>query len=170
MIENGILKPSGVIQLRGGIRDVLQQVNPLLARREIMVEIDTGKIKVGDGTHNWNDLPYTGGGTGLDFPASDDNLYAVKNGEWVIVSSSGATLPVEASWNVTITKTHVSQKYITLPTNADTSCRINVFINGILTEQNIDWILDNNKISWSGLTLDGLIQAGDKIIINYFRR
>ena len=61
MIENGILKPSGVIQLRGGTYAVMTAANPLLARREIAVEIDTGKIKVGDGVHNWNDLPYAGG-------------------------------------------------------------------------------------------------------------
>ena len=81
MIENGILKPSGVIQLRGGTYAVMTAANPLLARREIAVEIDTGKIKVGDGVHNWNDLPYAGGG--VEAPASDNNVYVMKNGQWI---------------------------------------------------------------------------------------
>ena len=80
-IENGILKPSGVIQLRGGTYAALSAENPLLARREIAVEIDTGKIKVGNGTDRWNALPYAGGG--LEAPASDNNVYVMKNGAWV---------------------------------------------------------------------------------------
>lgn len=68
-IENGILKPSGVIQLRGGTAENLASVNPVLNEREIMIETETGKIKVGKAfyrngmlnTLNWNDLPYIGG-------------------------------------------------------------------------------------------------------------
>ena len=34
-IQNGVLLPSGVIQLRGGTFEAMSQANPLLARREI---------------------------------------------------------------------------------------------------------------------------------------
>ena len=58
-IENGVLKPTGVIQLRGGTAAALASVNPVLNEREIVVESDTGKLKVGtDGLTAWNDLPY----------------------------------------------------------------------------------------------------------------
>lgn len=80
-IENGVLKPSGVIQLKGGTYTALSTENPLLARREIAVEVDTGKIKVGNGTSNYNALPYAGGG--MDVPESDGNVYVMKNGAWV---------------------------------------------------------------------------------------
>lgn len=79
-IDNGILKPSGMIQLRGGTYEAMNSVNPLLARREIAVEIDTGKIKVGDGENYWNDLDYVG--SSFDLPPNDDNVYFMKNGEW----------------------------------------------------------------------------------------
>lgn len=81
MIENGVLKPTGAVQLKGGTYAVMSAENPLLARREIAVEIDTGKIKVGNGTDNYNDLPYAGGG--MDVPVSDGNVYVMKNGSWV---------------------------------------------------------------------------------------
>ena len=61
MIEGGILKPSGVIQLRGGTAEVLKAENPLPSRRELILEIDTGRIKCGDGSHSWNELPYVSG-------------------------------------------------------------------------------------------------------------
>ena len=84
-IENSTLVIPGVIQLRGGTSAIMTAVNPLLARREIAVEVDTGKIKVGDGDHYWNNLPYAGGETSssLELPASDNNVYVMKNGQWV---------------------------------------------------------------------------------------
>ena len=69
-IKNGVLKPTGVIQLRGGTALALSTENPLLARREIVVEVDTGKIKIGNGTDSWNALPYVGGGSG-EFTATE---------------------------------------------------------------------------------------------------
>ena len=61
-IENGVLKPTGAIQLRGGTTGALTSENPVLSRREIMIETDTGKIKVGtDGLTAWNSLEYVGG-------------------------------------------------------------------------------------------------------------
>lgn len=80
-IVNGVLKPTGFIQLRGGTYTALSTGNPLLARREIAVEIDTGKIKVGNGVDRWNALPYAGGG--MEVPESDGNVYVMKNGSWV---------------------------------------------------------------------------------------
>lgn len=51
-------------QHKGGTAEDLASVNPLLLAREIVVESDTGKIKVGDGTNRWNNLPYVGGSGG----------------------------------------------------------------------------------------------------------
>lgn len=172
MIENNTLKLDGVIQLRGGFSSVLSTVNPLPARREIMVEIDTGKIKVGDGTHKWNDLPYSG--CGMALPPSDDNSYVMKNGAWVQAGASGATLPVETSMTVTFTAQHVSQKYIALPNDCDTSRLLTVAIQGLLTEQDTDWEVSKsgttNSIAWNGLELENIAQIGDKIFITYYKK
>ena len=61
MIENSVEKLNGPIQLRGGTAADLTSVNLLPARREIVVEVDTGRIKVGDGVRKWNELPYSFG-------------------------------------------------------------------------------------------------------------
>lgn len=37
--------------------------NPTLLAAEWGYETDTGKIKIGDGVHVWNDLPYSAGGS-----------------------------------------------------------------------------------------------------------
>ena len=68
-IENGILSLSNGIQLRGGTAEDLASENPVVNPREVMVEIDSGKMKVGkrgltysgERTYNWNELPYAWG-------------------------------------------------------------------------------------------------------------
>ena len=143
IIENGVLKPTGVIQLRGGTSEVLSEVNPLPERREIMCEVDTGKLKVGDGIHTWNDLPYSGG------------------------TATQATL---TGVSIELTSEHIAQKYVSLPVNCDTAGLIKVYIQGLLTEQDIDWELDTGKVSWEGLNLEGILRVKDKLFIEYFRR
>ena len=47
-------------QLRRGNSSVWTKNNPLLAAGEPGYELDTHKIKIGDGTSYWKDLPYIG--------------------------------------------------------------------------------------------------------------
>ena len=49
------------LQLRGGTVKALKSKNPLPKARELMLEMDTGKMKMGNGVDNWNDLAYIGG-------------------------------------------------------------------------------------------------------------
>jgi hypothetical protein len=46
------------IQLRGGTAAQWASANPVLAERELVVETDTKKIKIGDGVTTYNNLPY----------------------------------------------------------------------------------------------------------------
>jgi hypothetical protein len=73
-------------QARGGNAAAIISLNEVPLRREIIVEIDTQKMKVGDGTTHYVDLPYWGGGggaggwlTGTGVPSSglgvDGDLY-----------------------------------------------------------------------------------------------
>ena len=51
------------ILLRGGTRDELKTINPMLKEREPIVEYDTGKMKIGDGINRYNKLRYVGQST-----------------------------------------------------------------------------------------------------------
>ena len=48
------------IQFKRGTAQRMIEVNPLLAEGEPGYEYDTHKLKIGDGIHKWNDLPYIG--------------------------------------------------------------------------------------------------------------
>ena len=48
------------IQIRGDTALTWATINPILAERELAVETDTGKFKVGNGINTWLSLPYLG--------------------------------------------------------------------------------------------------------------
>ena len=49
---------SSIIQLRGGTASAWTTANPTLAQKEMGIETDTNKIKLGDGTTAWTSLGY----------------------------------------------------------------------------------------------------------------
>lgn len=56
-------------RVRGGTAANLELVNEIPLERELVVETDTTRMKLGDGVTRYNDLPYAaGGGTGGDQP------------------------------------------------------------------------------------------------------
>lgn len=54
-----------IIQFRRGSAAYWTAVNPVLAQGELGYEIDTLKVKLGDGVTAWNDLAYWGGAESL---------------------------------------------------------------------------------------------------------
>jgi hypothetical protein len=48
-----------VVQTQRGTAAALAATNPVIADGQIVVETDTKKVKVGDGSTAWNSLPYT---------------------------------------------------------------------------------------------------------------
>ena len=91
MPNNNVMNLNGPVQLKGGTAAALTAANPLLAQREIAVEVDTGRIKVGNGIKYWNDLPYSGSPssdennstTAFNWPDSDDHVYVIQNAAFV---------------------------------------------------------------------------------------
>lgn len=63
------------IQLKRGTSEALARVNPVLAAGEPCFVTDENRIKVGNGTDRWNDLPYmfednvVNASTHYDFPS-----------------------------------------------------------------------------------------------------
>lgn len=94
---------------RGGDAANLDAVNETPLRREVVVEVDTAKIKVGDGETPYNDLLYVGPQDTDDLPEGSENLYfpeapingqvyGRQDGGWVgIVAGTGSVTSVGLS-------------------------------------------------------------------------
>lgn len=55
-----------VLQIRKGTKNEWEAANPLLESGEIGAELDTGRLKVGNGTQRWLDLAYADGDKRID--------------------------------------------------------------------------------------------------------
>ena len=71
-------------QLRRGTSATWRENNPLLLAGEPGYELDTHKVKIGDGTSYWKDLPYIGEhnivsyATHIEFPSVGNVNYLYK--------------------------------------------------------------------------------------------
>jgi hypothetical protein len=63
-----------IFKLRRGDAQRWTEVNPVLSAGEPGVERDTGRLKIGDGTTRWNELPYSAGGDGSGPPGEDGGI------------------------------------------------------------------------------------------------
>ncbi len=92
--------------------------NPVLAEGQIAIELDTLKLKVGDGMTNWNSLSYlsSGGGGG-----ATDLEYVASSTEGVITSSTGtnATIPIADSTNAGLFTPTEKTKLNNIESNAE---------------------------------------------------
>jgi len=88
--------PAIQIQFRRGTAVRWSTNNSLLAIAEMGIETDTSQFKIGDGVHNWNDLPYGGlqGPTGLTGPTGQGDTGP--SGSTGDTGSTGATGPTGA--------------------------------------------------------------------------
>ena len=157
--DNNILTSIVVIQHRGGTTSALQQMNPLLERREIVVETDTGKLKVGDGVHNWKDLPYSGASSLPD----DGQAYIARNGSWEV-------LPELITEKHSITASEVENKALTLSHSVASGEEGNMllFVSGVVQTVGTDYDVSGNLLTWSEKGLSDIsLKAGDVLLIQY---
>lgn len=81
------------IQLRRGTAAEWASVNPVLASGEPGVEVDTSKLKVGDGSTAWADLPYVGVAAPSNvFSESEDGLVPAP------ITATGGYLRDDGTW------------------------------------------------------------------------
>lgn len=69
------------IQFRRDTKSRWEEVNPVLMEGEVGLEVDTQNIKMGDGTHAWNDLEYGVGYSNVtNEPGNNENLVISQKG------------------------------------------------------------------------------------------
>ena len=59
-VENNVLTSLNTFQLKRGTSAVLSASDYVPETGEVIAEIDTGQIKVGNGVDTWNNLSYVG--------------------------------------------------------------------------------------------------------------
>lgn len=76
-------------RVRGGLAAALATVNEVPLARELVIETDTGKAKIGDGVTSWNALEYWKAGAGILTVTSAPSNSLGADGEYAIFPNSG---------------------------------------------------------------------------------
>jgi hypothetical protein len=122
-----------------------------------------------------------GGGSGSDHTHSN---YADLNKITVPgagrIATSGVEIlgvkAIEEPYSVTITATHVTQKYVELPDDYAPGYPVVVVYEYLPQQAGVDYELVENtaptkdRVSWAGLTMEATVKAGDHLTITYYKK
>lgn len=147
------------MQQKRGTASEWSTSNPLLLAGEIGFETDTKKIKVGDGTNNWNTLAYAAGSTFVDALLSSGNNDIITLGS--IDNATTIDTVVASQWRslkyvITMAKT-------TGGTNKFASTELTILIDGTNVSVSEYGAIDNNgevgtvSVSQSGSNINVII-------------
>ncbi len=85
----------------------------------------------------------------------------------LVTASGGGT----SSYNVdtiTLNGTNITNKNVTLSgtptTPSDTVLHV---VTGVVQEYSVDFTVSGTTLSWNGLGLDGVLEAGDRLIVQF---
>lgn len=133
------------IQLRRGLSHNWVSVNPILAEGEAGLELDTRKMKIGDGRSYWNDLPYSS--------KQFDNIYINNNTISSANSNGDIILSPNGNGRVKIGQNEVATK-------ADIDSISNVSGNYARKDQNNIFDSSHSNVFNGVVNLNGIIQIG----------
>jgi hypothetical protein len=89
-------------------------------------------------------------------------------GAWETISigsGGGASYFVN---RITLTSTDIANKYVTLTGTPTTlTATILHIIGGIIQDYSVDFTVTGSQLSWNGLGLDGVLEDGDKLVIQF---
>jgi hypothetical protein len=99
--------------------------------------------------------------------ATDLNKFRkYENGAWSDFGSGGSSTYTVNKF--TLSGTDITNKFVTLSGTPTTpSDTILDVIGGPSQDYSVDFTVTGSTLSWSGLTLDGVLIAGDKLIIQF---
>ena len=118
---------------------------------------------------------YSSGGHSHTNSATLNRLSTDKNGNLCFDGKIVGEKAIETAYDFTVTPAIVLQKFIALPADCDTSRIITFALNGVAFPMGDFWEVRENVtsttdfISWDGLGLQNIIQAGDNVLISYYR-
>ena len=125
-----------------------------------------GSASFKDPVADFVSLPLVGNAVGDVRLVEDENvLYSWDGATWNAIGSSGSSLQTE---KFTLSGTDITNKYVTLASTPGTPLLTRlVVITGPEQDYGTDFTVIADQLSWSGLFLDGVLVAGDKLIITY---
>lgn len=102
------------------------------------------------------------------YNTSTDKFRKYENGSWSDWGSGGGGGSGVNINKFTLDSTDISNKFITLSeAPATPGNTILTIIGGIVQDYGVDYTVSGTTLSWNGLFLDGILEIGDKLIVQF---
>lgn len=102
---------------------------------------------------------------------ADTYRFNIFTGTLDVVSGSGGGGGGGATYSVdtfTLSGTNITNKFVTLSaTPTTTSDTVLNIIGGVVQDYGVDFTVSGTTLSWNGLWLDGVLEIGDKLIVQF---
>ena len=123
-----------------------------------------------------------GGGSGGGADHTHGNLASLNalrvdgGGELLVNGAPVGERAVEVAFEAVLSAADVANKYLELPEDCDASRALTVVLESLPQRMGEDWqVIENvdpvkDRISWAGLGMERLAQAGDRVSVNYYKK
>ena len=120
----------------------------------------------------------SGGGSSDHSHGNLASLNALRvNGEELLVNGAPVgEKAVEVAFEAVLTAANITNKYLELPEDCDVSRALTMVLESLPQRMGEDWTVVEyvdpvkDRISWAGLGMERVVQAGDKVSVNYYRK
>jgi len=105
----------------------------------------------------------------LAVAADTGNLFEWNGSAWVLIAGPGVGGSPYIVNEFTLSPTDIANKFVTLSSApAHPTLTVLTVIGGPMQDYGPDFIVSGSTLSWSGLTLDGVLVAGDILIVQFY--
>lgn len=128
---------------------------------------------LGDGVAKYSTFsafPATANDGDLAIALDTDTLYTynASGHTWVLIGPAGNTSTYVVD-EFTLSSTDITNKYVTLSSTPNFPAKaVLEVIGGPTQSYSADYTISGTQLSWSGLFLDGVLEAGDQLIVQYY--
>lgn len=147
-------------QFRRGKAEVWAKNNPVLAAGEPAFELDTGKLKIGNGSDAYNNLPYLGAD---DVTLSGDDITITRNGNTLILKGYQ-----DAEIGTVPQKTESGMKWVSIMSADDVAVLLEGKQDTLVSseEKNKIKINDDKTMEITSVSVSKLDDSEDVLILN----
>ncbi len=113
----------------------------------------------------FGDFPLTAPDGSLAIAEDTGTLYVFNNGMWLAQAASSSMYTVNL---FTLDSTDITNGFVTLTaTPTAPTLAVLTVIGGPMQDYGNDYIVITDQLTWSGFNLDGILTAGDKLVVQF---
>ena len=105
-----------------------------------------------------------------------NSLRTDSDGKLLVNGSPVGERAIETSCEITLTSQHIADKFLEFPEDCDTERTVTLILENLPQRMGDDWEViertspEKDLVSWAGLGMERIAQAGDRVSLTFSRK